>query len=216
MRKISMLLCIVLTMFVVSDAQKSHAASKEQPDVQKSPAVSKEQADLPVFKPGLPDLTCTVKFVHIKENKNSNGVSCYSPNPSFTITNKGKSEAKDFVYTIEWKLGPGHTWQVYTCSNPTISLGPGETKPIDGSGPAWDQFWCTDQPDWKPGWRIKVDTTNVVEESSETNNMAMEVYTPIAMPMSDPPRAIQKGIQKPLEPQTNTAPIRKMTPLQVK
>ena len=202
MRKTCMLLGVLLMMFVVSGVQKSHAA--------------REQASLPAAKPLPPDLTCTVKFVHIEEYKNANGVSCYSPRPYFTITNKGKSEAKDFVYIIEWNAGPGHTWQTYTLSNPTISLKPGATVPINGGGPSWDHFWCADEPDWKPGWRIRVDTTNVVQESNENNNMATEFYTPTLIPKMKPPRAINKGIQNPVTPQTNTAPIHQTTPAQIK
>ena len=189
MKRISMFLCMAAIFFLFTGVQESHA-------------VSKDQVALPAVKPGPPDLTATVAFADVVEYKNPKGVYCYSPRPRFTITNKGQSMASNFKYVIEWKNNPSHIWQVYTGSNPTISLGPGKTKTIDGNNAVWDQYWCVDEPDWKAGWRIQVDTTNVVEESNENNNVATKIYTHMTMPKSEPPKAIKKDYLKAPDPQS--------------
>jgi len=127
-----------------------------------------------------------------------------------TITNSGQSAANNFDYIIEWKLGPGNTWQVYSSSNPSVplSLAPGANQIINGNQPTWDQPWCTDKPDWIPGWRISVDTKGAVAESNENNNGAEKMFEPSLMIRQEPPKAIQKEIQP--------APVQKRSPMQMR
>jgi hypothetical protein len=146
-------------------------------------------------KPTPADLVVTVKFAQVVNYKNSSGIQCYSPRPIFTIKNTGQTTAKGFDYVIEWKLNPNHVWQMYT-GGQNITLAGGATKTIDGNNPVWDQPWCVNETNWKPGWRIKADTKNVVTESNENNNVAEKIYTPLAIPQTVPPRTMKKRYQK--------------------
>jgi hypothetical protein len=166
MKKINMILCIVSLFFLFSG-------------INEGLAVMQKPVNTSDVKPALPDLAVSVIFVHVESYIRPDGTQCFSPRPRFTIINKGQSTANNFDYIIEWKLGPGHTWQVYTSSNPTISLMSGAIKTIDGNDAAWDQPWCTNQTDWKPGWRISVDTKKVIAESNENNNVAEKIYEPL-------------------------------------
>ncbi len=200
MKKTSILLCVVLTFVFFAGIPEVLAVMKEAaPASALNPGAS--------VQPGPPDLAVTVKIVHVESWTKDDGTKCYSPRPYFTITNKGQSAANNFDYIIEWKLGPGHTWQVYTSSNPTISLKPGETKTIDGNQPSWEQPWCGD-PDWKPGWRISADTKKTVAESNETNNVAEKFFEPSIMIKRETPKAIKKEIQP--------APVQNRTPMRIR
>ena len=148
-----------------------------------------------VQKPTPPDLTVTVNFSDVVSYKNSKGIWCYSPRPIFTIKNTGQTAAKNFDYKIYWKLNPTHTWQMNTGGQIT-SLPGGATKTIDGNNPIWDQYWCVNETNWKAGWRIIVDTQNVVAESNENNNQAEKSYTHKTMTPQAPPKAINKKYQR--------------------
>ncbi|MFH1155686.1 MAG: CARDB domain-containing protein [Pseudomonadota bacterium] len=168
-----------------------------------TPVKQQEKVVAPV-RLGPPDIAVTVQFVHVESWTKEDGTRCYSPRPSFTITNMGQSNANNFNYVIEWKLGPGHSWQVYTSSNPTISLGAGATQIIDGNQPTWEQPWCTNEPGWRPGWRIRADTNNAITESNENNNVAEKIFESY-MIKPEIPKLIPKGIQP--------APSQKRTPI---
>lgn len=139
-----------------------------------------------------PDLTVTAKIIKVEKFKNSKGIQCYGIRPYFTITNNGGSVARNFRYEIEWNYNPTHTWQIYTVQN-NVFLGPGNTITIDGSGPVWNLPWCADEHDWTPGWRIRVDTGNVVSESNEQNNSAVIHFY---MLKGKPPVHFQPGGKK--------------------
>lgn len=200
MKKIIMLLCVVASFLFFDGIQTSYAVLKQAPPVS---AVKPEA----IAKQPPPDLAVSVKFVHIETWARDDGTKCYSPRPEFTITNRGQSDADNFDYIIEWKLGPGHTWQIYTSSNPTISLKAGAKHTINGNNGAWEQPWCTNQNDWRPGWRISVDTKNTVAESNETNNVAEKMFESY-MIKPEVPKAIPKEIPK--------APIQKRAPMQMR
>ncbi|HQP25086.1 MAG TPA: hypothetical protein PLP16_07965 [Smithellaceae bacterium] len=178
MKKINVFLFIVLLFFLSAG-------------INEGLAVMQEQAPASDIKAPLPDLAVSVMFVHIESYTRPDGTQCFSPRPRFNIVNKGQSAANNFDYIIEWKLGPGHTWQVYTSSNPTISLMPRTSKTIDGNNAAWDQPWCTNQTDWKPGWRISVDNKKVIAESNENNNVAEKIYEPLIKPKINPVRDVK-------------------------
>ena len=141
-----------------------------------------------------PDLTTSVKFADIAERTNSNGDKCYSPRPFFIITNKGQSTASNFEYIIEWNNTPGHTWQI-CASKQNQNLPGGKTMTIDHNSPIMDNWWCEGDGNWKPGFRIRVDTKNVVSENNEGNNAAEKSYTPPTPKMS-PQKSIKKDYQK--------------------
>lgn len=174
------ILCLGLIFFFAEDM--SGAADMKKPKLSSQ-------------MPTPPELSATVVFAQVVSFKNSSGTQCYSPRPVFTITNTGQSTASNFDYVIDWKLNPTHTWQLFS-GGQNLSLGPGSIKSIDGNNPVWDQPWCVDQTDWKPGWRIRVDTNNTVTESNEGNNIAEKIFTPLTIPDMKVPRAIQKDIRK--------------------
>jgi len=207
MKKTIMLFCIASISLFFIGIQESVAVMKQTPAAS---TVKQTEHMAPPVKSGKPDLVVTVKFVHIETWTREDGSKCYSPRPEFTIKNRGQSDANNFDYKIEWKLGPGNTWQVYSTSNPSVplSLEPGATETINGNQPTWDQPWCTDKPDWLPGWRISVDTTGAVAESNENNNVAEKMFEPSAMIRQEPPKAIQNEIQP--------APVQKRSPMQVR
>lgn len=217
MKKTIILACVAAFFIFFIGIQEGLAVMKQAPaaspakqQVQTPPAVKqKEQVASPI-KQEKPDLTVTVKFVHTETWTREDGSQCYSPRPEFTIKNRGRSDANNFDYKIEWKLGPGNTWQVYSTSNPSVplSLAPGATETINGNQPTWDQPWCTDKPDWIPGWRISVDTKNGVAESNENNNVAEKMYEPSLMIKQETPKAMQKEISPP--------PVQKRTPIQMR
>jgi len=158
-------------------------------------SASRARSRPPSQKPTPADLVVTVKFADVVSYKNSKGVMCYSPRPVFTIKNTGQTKATGFEYLIYWKLNPTHTWQMNTGAQ-NQSLGPGATKTIDGNNPIWDQYWCVNETNWKPGWRIRVDTKNAVAESNENNNVAEKIYTHKVMLQTAPPRTMKKDYQK--------------------
>lgn len=181
MRKSNKLILFLAVVFLFAEVQEAESAR---------PMMSKP----PMVKPTPPDLVVTVDFVKVMSWKNSKGIQCYSPRPIFTIKNTGGSTAQSFDYEIYWKLNPTHTWQMNT-GNQNVKLLPGATMTIDGNNPIWDQPWCVNEDDWRPGWRIKVDIHNDVAESNEGNNMAEKIYNPVKLDYV-PPRTIQKDFQK--------------------
>jgi len=183
-KSVLLILCIgVLFLFVgIQEAESARPMKSKPPITQATPAKT------------APDLTVTVVFAHIETWSSESCSKYYSPRPLFTIKNNGGSTAYNFKYTIEWKLGPNHTWQIYTLDQ-NVTLAGGATKTIDGNQPTWEQPWCVDDPSWKPGWRITVDTENTVSESNENNNVAEKIFTPMTIPNFQPPKAIQKELQ---------------------
>lgn len=217
MKKTIILACVAAFFLFSIGIQEGMAVMIQAPAVspikQQTPAVStvkqKEHVASPV-RQEKPDLTVKVKFVHTETWTREDGTKCYSPRPEFTITNRGQKDAKNFDYLIEWKLGPNNTWSVYTSSNASVplSLAPGANQIINGNQPTWDQPWCTDKPDWIPGWRISVDTKNVVAESNENNNVAEKMFEPSLMIKPEVPKVIQKEI--------GPAPVQEGSPMQMR
>lgn len=165
------------------------------PGVHQGFAVVKTTKPVPVVKPTPPDLNAAVTFAQVVSFKNANGIQCYSPRPTFTIRNTGLSTATGFDYVIDWKLNPAHVWQMYT-GKQNLSLRPGGSIVIDGNNAMWEQGWCVNETDWKPGWRITVDTANVVEESNEGNNSAEKILNPLTLPKVPPPKILKRNFQK--------------------
>ena len=183
MKRVSLFIVCFIVIFIFTGMQEAMSASRAR-------------SRPPIQKPAPADLVVTVKIAELKSYKNSKGVQCYSPFPIFTITNRGGTKAYGFKYVIDWKLNPTNTWEI--CSGgQNQSLGPGATKTIDfTNNPIWTQSWCANKPNHKPGWRITVDTKNVVKESNEGNNVAEIIFTPINMPQTAPPRTMKKDYQK--------------------
>lgn len=164
--------------------------------IQEAQCARPSRSKPPIQQPTPPDLTVTVKFGDVISFKNSKGFMCYSPRPIFTIKNTGQATAKGFYYVIEWKNNPSHVWQMYSGGSNNSLVG-GATKTIDYSNsPLADQWWCVNETNWKPGWRIKADTKNAVTESNEGNNVAEKIFVPLSISPTAPPRAIQRDYQK--------------------
>ena len=177
----SIILCLGV-LFLLAGTHQGFAALK----VSKPP---------PVLKPSPPDLSVTVAFAQVVSFTKQSGIQCYSPRPTFKIRNTGQSTATGFDYVIDWKLNPAHVWQMYT-GKQNLSLRPGGSMVIDGNNAMWEQGWCVNETDWKPGWRITVDTTNAVAESNENNNRAEKILDPLTLPKQAPPKAIKRNLQR--------------------
>ncbi len=182
MKKAGSVILFFGVLFILAGTQQGFAALK----VTKPP---------PVVKPSPPDLSVTVAFAQVVSLSKQSGITCYSPRPTFTIMNKGLSAATGFDYVIDWKLNPAHIWQMFT-SRQNLSLRADGSMVINGNDAGWEQGWCVNETDWKPGWRITVDTVNAVEESNEGNNSAEKILDPMTLPMQTPPKTIRRDLQK--------------------
>jgi hypothetical protein len=161
MKKIYILLCVAAILFIFTGVQKSQAEMKIKPT---RTYIKK------------PDLVAVITFVDVKTYKNSAGIQCYEFRPIFTITNKGQSTARNFEYSMEYTY-KSNTWMVGTPGRHFERLAAGKTITIDN--PIDARRWCVNETNWRPAFRIKVDTKNAVAESDEKNNVAEKTFLSI-------------------------------------
>lgn len=120
----------------------------------------------------LPDLTAKITLVS-KKYTNSKGVTCYSLQPIYTVTNVGMSTAKNFRVKLEWKWPSKPAWQACSFSG-NNSLGPGNNRKW-GPSAVEEIHWCQGDTK-KAGFRVTADDQSSVAESKENNNTATVMF----------------------------------------